>query len=464
MGGPAFGHLLFLPAGRSTFVGPPGHHPLWRHQPGVCSNGNAGKPGNRKLPWVHVFPDAADLVFINKTSGQQYVLEYNPNDFSTPNNITLPYGVYEYHSIVEGGIYSDFLPFEARGEFSLASQSLEISLETTTEYGLVTVKDQYVENASLSVGENETNLVEHEDGKYWYMYVKQGTETTLNIRESFQGSTISRELNIVANSHYNFVLKLNEDGAAITGLILAPFELEEEENLLGSGSAFYEENGTIKCPGAIPGEKGKVNGKAYEAVDRALLIKRRNEGAEKMTCVCTSLVTDMSGMFSGTIPKRNLFNQKISSWDVSNVVDMSSMFYCSDFNQNINNWDVGNVKNMNQMFSITHKFNQHLDSWDVSNVWDMSYMFYTANSFNQPIGNWDVGQVRNMEFMFSSASNFNQPIGNWNVSMVENMSWMFENISFNKPIGNWNVSNVTNMNAMFQDTDSFNQPIGNWDV
>lgn len=73
----------------------------------------------------------------------------------------------------------------------------------------------------------------------------------LNIQESFQGSTINRELNIEANRQYNFILKPNEDDAAITGLILAVFELEEEEILLGSVSQFSEENRTIQCQGAI---------------------------------------------------------------------------------------------------------------------------------------------------------------------------------------------------------------------
>ncbi|MEX2511597.1 MAG: BspA family leucine-rich repeat surface protein [Cyclobacteriaceae bacterium] len=438
-----------------------------------------GGPGSRirqNSPWVHVFPNSADLVFMDKATGQEHVLEYNPNDFSTPNSISLPYGDYEYYSIVEGGIFSSFLPFEAKGEFSLDSQSLEISLEATTEYGLVTVKDQYVEKASLSDGDHETNLLEHENGKYWFLYVKGGTEASLNINESFQGSTIIRELIIEAFRHYHFVLKLNEGAAAITELILALFELEEEEILLGSGSKFFEENGTIKCPGAAPGEKGMVNDKMYEAVDRVLLTQRRDEGAD-LSCVCTSLVTDMSGMFgdpefsyitnlSDMFERASDFNQPIGNWDVSNVTDMGRMFlFAANFNQPLGNWDVSKVTNMSAMFMEAVNFNQPIGDWDVSKVTNMRIMFYQALNFNQPIGNWDVSNVTDMGFMISEARRFNQPIGDWDVGNVTNMIGMFyAATNFNQPIGDWDVGKVTNMEQMFNFATNFNQSIGNWDV
>ena len=42
---------------------------------------------------------------------------------------------------------------------------------------------------------------------------------------------------------------------------------------------------------------------------------------EDVTKVCTSLVTDMGNIFFNAT-----FNQNISSWDVSNVTDMSICF------------------------------------------------------------------------------------------------------------------------------------------
>jgi len=185
-------------------------------------------------------------------------------------------------------------------------------------------------------------------------------------------------------------------------------------------------------------------------------------------------VTDMSFMFFNNtsfnqdIGSWNVstFNQDIGSWNVSNVVDMSGMFYnATSFNQDIGGWDVSNVTNMNVMFFNATSFNQDIGLWDVSSVTNMAGMFEDATSFNQDIGLWDVSNVTNMAGMFSNATSFNQDIGSWNVLNVTNMDSMFSNAtSFNQDIGLWDVSNVTNMSFMFFNNASFNQDIGLWDV
>ena len=177
--------------------------------------------------------------------------------------------------------------------------------------------------------------------------------------------------------------------------------------------------------------------------------------------IVTTLVTNMSFMFYQVTS----FNQLISSWDVSNVTNMSSMFGGTSFNQTIGSWNVSNVTNMDRMFVGDHSFNQPIGSWNVGNVTNMSSMFVGANSFNQPIDSWNVSNVTNMDSMFDNAYAFNQPIGSWNVSNVTNMEGMFLSaISFNQSIGTWNVSNVTDMLYMFASATSFNQPIGSWNV
>ncbi|MFX1365649.1 MAG: BspA family leucine-rich repeat surface protein [Promethearchaeota archaeon] len=158
-------------------------------------------------------------------------------------------------------------------------------------------------------------------------------------------------------------------------------------------------------------------------------------------------------------------SDSMNGWDVSNVTDMSNMFYnAHSFNQPIGSWDVSSVRDMSAMFRGADSFNQPIGSWDVSSVNDMELMFYMANSFNQPISDWDVWIVTNMQGMFLSADSFNQPINNWDVSRVTNMESMFSDTSFNQPLDNWNVSRVTNMAYMFSWTSSFNQPLGSWNV
>lgn len=82
----------------------------------------------------------------------------------------------------------------------------------------------------------------------------------------------------------------------------------------------------------------------------------------------TSLITDMSNLFKGSVYTLNTFNDNIGSWDVSSVTNMYAMFASSAFNQSIGSWDVSSVTNMDSMFNHARAFNQDIGSWDVLSV------------------------------------------------------------------------------------------------
>ena len=88
---------------------------------------------------------------------------------------------------------------------------------------------------------------------------------------------------------------------------------------------YLDTNGvTIKCEDAALGEKGLVNGKEYTVVDDQIL-RSMIQNDEDVTCVCTSLVENMTEL----IKDKDQFNQDISSWDTSNVIYMQAMFSLS---------------------------------------------------------------------------------------------------------------------------------------
>ena len=156
----------------------------------------------------------------------------------------------------------------------------------------------------------------------------------------------------------------------------------------------------------------------------------------------------------------------INTWDVSNIRDMSRLFYNKiTFNEDISNWDTSNVVNMSEMFGYAWKFNQDIGNWDTSNVIFMRHMFREAEDFNQDISGWDTSNVESMLRMFVYALSFNQDIGSWDTSNVEDMqSMFFYASSFNQDIGDWDTSNVTSMDDMFNGAASFNQNISSWCV
>lgn len=183
-------------------------------------------------------------------------------------------------------------------------------------------------------------------------------------------------------------------------------------------------------------EDDLVDGELYQPKNKDELIEAIKTCLDAkiydLNCIDTSRITDMSHLFDSSMfyrifnpleDYRKYFNKiNISKWNVSNVKNMSSMFYGANFNGDISKWNVSNVICMDYIFAES-KFNGDISKWNVSNVINMSCMFCLAN-FNGDISKWDVSKVKHMNYMFYN-SKFKGDVSKWNISKDTSTNNMF---------------------------------------
>ncbi|WP_407458231.1 BspA family leucine-rich repeat surface protein [Fibrobacter sp.] len=239
------------------------------------------------------------------------------------------------------------------------------------------------------------------------------------------------------------------------------------------GAPIVQEKICSQCGAELPpeakfcvfcGATQKMLGCSVVAKDKEHLMSLIDESIAKDGLECdlnfidVGHIEDMSGIFAWEEDsQRHDFNGDISKWNVSNVKDMSAMFYSSAFNGDISNWNVSNVTNMSEMFGQA-KFNGDISRWNVSSVTTMREMF-NESWFNGDISKWNVSNVTNMRCMFlNSQSDFCYGFDGWNVSKVKTMRAMFRGCIFSDcamicaSLNRWKVPSSTDVEGMFVDS------------
>lgn len=190
----------------------------------------------------------------------------------------------------------------------------------------------------------------------------------------------------------------------------------------------------------------------------------------------------------------------LDTWDTSNTVSMSSMFYRDTALTalDLSAWDTSELSRTGWMFYLCSGLQSlNISGFDTSHVSDPRYMFsgvggkitgladldfqntpvldgvlqgvdFTKTDPND-IKDWNVSNCTSMAYLFASTKFTALDLSKWDMQKVTNMSGMFSgssgNLSQVKDIANWDTSKVTNMSNMFQNTQATDLSfINNWNV
>ncbi|MGN2283129.1 BspA family leucine-rich repeat surface protein [Acinetobacter baumannii] len=220
--------------------------------------------------------------------------------------------------------------------------------------------------------------------------------------------------------------------------------------------------------------------------------------------------TDGATTINGICMKIGSFNQRVNSWDVSQVEDAGYCFAnATNFDREVN-WDAPKLLSINNLLMGTAKFNKDITirsakptnisfmlngaasfnsklNIDTSECDNFSNMLAGAKKFNQPLTNFNFGKAVFLNNFLLGAASFNQTVEFGNMPNLVEAYYLFAESAFNKPIKfnapnlrdasgwfsyNKNFNNtitgsfrsVVSMAYFFWYATSFNQPINDWDI
>jgi len=114
------------------------------------------------------------------------------------------------------------------------------------------------------------------------------------------------------------------------------------------------------------------------------------------------------------------FNQPLTNWTIP--ASLSGTFRQAHAFNSFPGTPAGTFTSMYYAFNNAYVFNQDISSWDVSGVTNFTACFQGTDDFDQPIGSWTInttpGANINMTAMFYDAPGFSQNISTWDMSEV----------------------------------------------
>lgn len=193
------------------------------------------------------------------------------------------------------------------------------------------------------------------------------------------------------------------------------------------------------------------------------------------------LHTESATSIMGLLSSVGGFNQRVNSWDTSELTDASFAFAnCINFDREIN-WHAPKLLNIAHALKGALKFNKDITikgckpndmysflesgssfnskiNIDTSECTNFSNMFAGAKKFNQPLTNFNFGNAMFLNNFLAGTSTFNQSVDLGNTPNLVQAYYLFSNSGMNSPI-KFNAPNLIDVSGWFSDNKSFNSTI-----
>lgn len=325
---------------------------------------------------------------------------------------TEPLPIFNGHVYETSGVYTITIVGKLNG-FSFNNSSSAVMLEEIVSWGQMTF------NVGATAGV----------GGYFYGCSNLTNLPTLAVADRFEGTTN----NLNFNNFFRGCSKLFPTTATAFNSIITA-RVTSTQRMFQDCSVF-----NLSLSGCVT---TNVTDMSYMFYGCSAFNQNINTNGSNWS---TQNVTNMAGMFWGA----HSFNQSLS-WNVGNVTNMSSMFRSLGVTEATYNTQQNYVRFT--LSGTAHSFNGDISSWTVSNVSDMSYMFYGCTSFNQDITSWNTSSLTNSSYMFVLASSFNKTLTTvtqgstkWVMGNVTTMAYMFNGAAVFQGGGvdTWNIAALT---------------------
>jgi hypothetical protein len=152
---------------------------------------DGSKPAGRMLAsftWKHVFTNQLRLTFTEAGTGKSFEISLDPNDFSKPYTIELPFGSYQYQGTSTSESVSSTLPVTVSGQISVDDPTESLLLNGKSDFGLFTFSKSNLASAPKIISPQTGTLAGTND--FYYTYVKGDlllkTELALTNGKSFR--------------------------------------------------------------------------------------------------------------------------------------------------------------------------------------------------------------------------------------------------------------------------------------